>query len=203
MRTCSVANCNKEHVAKNYCTKHYEQFRKYGKVLKHTRYDFNEVVDKGSHYELILMDNYMNELGRAKIDKSDLELIKKYGRWGLDPDGYVYNSKYKVKMHRIIMGAEDYQFIDHKKVGIKYRSDNRRKNLRLCTKSQNGFNSNKRKHNTSGYKGVSLMKNGKFRATIVINKKQKWLGSFDNPKLAYLAYCEASKNFHKQFGRIK
>lgn len=87
--------------------------------------------------------------------------------------------------------------IDHKN---RVKHDNRFDNLREATQSQNAANSTKQKNNTSGYKGVSFRKDTpKYVAQIESNGKHKNLGSFDCPKEAYAAYCQAAKELHGDF----
>jgi hypothetical protein len=77
--------------------------------------------------------------------------------------------------------------------------DNRRSNLRLATIAQNAWNSRIRP-NRSGYKGVWFAKDkGKFRAAIWHNNKRIYLGYFDSPRQAALAYDTAAKKYHKDF----
>ncbi len=69
--------------------------------------------------------------------------------------------------------------------------NNNIENLREVTKSENGFNRGKNKNNTSKYKCVTYMKDKKkWKAYIKINGKQKHLGYFMAPELAYEAYCK-------------
>lgn len=198
-RACSVEGCDKKHYGKNFCKKHYNQVRKHGKIFISTSHDFNEVIDKGSYYELILTNRKMEEIGKAKIDKEDLEKVKAIGRWSLDIQGYVCNQKTKsLKMHRLIMNAKDSEQVDHIKTGKKFKSDNRKNNLRLCTSSQNCCNRKLKSTNTSGYKGV--VKNGrKWTARITVHQKHIYLGLFETPEKAYKAYKNAAKKYHKEF----
>ena len=46
MKTCSVEGCNGKHVAKGYCSKHYQQMKRYGQILDRTIYDSNEIIEK-------------------------------------------------------------------------------------------------------------------------------------------------------------
>lgn len=83
--------------------------------------------------------------------------------------------------------------------------NNCRSNLRLATIAQNGRNKNRSKANTSGYKGVSRYNGAKkncYRAYIRIDGRQIHLGYFETAELAYQAYCEASKVYHGEFGRL-
>jgi hypothetical protein len=76
-------------------------------------------------------------------------------------------------------------------------SDNRLNNLRLGMSYQNLGNSGKRKHNSSGFKGVS--RHGKkWRAEIAHIK----LGVFDTPELAAAAYERAAKIRYGEFARV-
>lgn len=82
--------------------------------------------------------------------------------------------------------------------------DNRRSNLRLATVAQNNLNCTRRKDNTSGYKGVKKDKRSlKWSARIWANGKRLHLGTFNTPEEAYQAYCDASKLYHGEFGRIQ
>lgn len=111
----------------------------------------------------------------------------------------VDEKKNPVYMHRQIMGLVpgDGLEVDHIN---RNELDNRRENLRVCTREENVRNQAKRITNTSGFKGVSR-KRGKWRATIFMNWKQISLGSFDTPELAYEAYCAAAKRLHGEFAR--
>jgi hypothetical protein len=73
-------------------------------------------------------------------------------------------------------------------------------NLRLATGSQNIANQGKRQDNTSGYKGVSRHRS-KWRAEITVNNSYYYLGLFETPELAHMAYCKAAAELHGEFAR--
>lgn len=80
--------------------------------------------------------------------------------------------------------------------------DNRRCNLRYATREENLANSPARKTSKSGIKGVSQMKNGRWRAVIRYRKKLYILGVFDTAEEAKAAYDAAAIRFHGRFARI-
>lgn len=84
------------------------------------------------------------------------------------------------------------------------RADNRISNLRLCDDSQNQFNVSKKTGVfTSSYKGVGFhSRSKKWRARIRVRNKRIELGYFDTQEEAYAAYCEASKIYHGEYGRV-
>ena len=110
-------------------------------------------------------------------------------------------------MHRVIMERilgrelEPGECIDHiNGNGL----DNRRCNLRLATIIQNNFNKRISSLNTSGYKGVYWRPDKKkWAAEIRANGKRLRLGYFDSAEYAYDAYCEAAKEMHGEFARLK
>lgn len=59
----------------------------------------------------------------------------------------------------------------------------------------NSLTQKKSKNNSSGYKGVSKMKSGKYRAYINFERKQKHLGTFDTLEEAVLARKKAEKKY--------
>ena len=77
--------------------------------------------------------------------------------------------------------------------------DNRKSELRLCTRSQNAQNTRKPKTNTSGHKGVSR-DNHKWRATIKINGQRIHLGIFTDINDAIAARAAAVNLYHKEYG---
>ncbi len=115
------------------------------------------------------------------IDGEDFEKVKNYC-WRKDRNGYIVansrNGKNKiVRLHRIIMNAKNEEIVDH----INWdKSDNRKSNLRMANKTQNNINIKRKKNNTSGYTGVSVLKNGNYRADISLNGAKYYLGTFDN-----------------------
>ena len=91
------------------------------------------------------------------------------------------------------------EFVDHIDGD---RQNNRIENLREATKSQNNMNAKLRKDNTSGIKGVSWHKqHKKWYVCLNLNRKQKFIGLFDDLELAELVSIEAKDKYHKEFAR--
>lgn len=105
--------------------------------------------------------------------------------------------------HRIIWlwvtGKWPSHEIDHRDT---VKSNNQWNNLREATPSQNHFNIKLKKHNTSGYKGVSRTPSGRWHVKITINYKQIYLGTFSTAKIGYRAYCNAAKKYHGAFASL-
>jgi hypothetical protein len=82
--------------------------------------------------------------------------------------------------------------------------NNRYKNLRLCTNSQNNGNTGLRKNNTSGFKGVSWHEPSKKWVVYICYKgKRMNLGGFDDPYKAHLRYCKIHRKLFGEFSRTK
>ena len=78
------------------------------------------------------------------------------------------------------------------------RNDNRWTNLREATRGQNNANRGLTKQNKSGFKGVSWnSQNKKWVAHIL----HTYIGSFDDPREAHSAYCEAAMKLHGSYHR--
>lgn len=73
------------------------------------------------------------------------------------------------------------------------RTDNRLVNLREASRPSNMHNTGCNAANTSGFKGVSRNKRGKWRATININARWVELASFNSPEEASAAYKGAKR----------
>jgi hypothetical protein len=137
----------------------------------------------------------------ALIDDSDVDMVGKY-KWNYTSHGYAETriEGKLVRMHRLIMSAPRGVLVDHINMnGI----DNRKSNLRLCTKSENMRNRNKTKLNTSGYKGVVWDKvNKKWRSQIRMDGKNYNIGRFLLKRDAVMAYNNKAKEFFGQFARL-
>lgn len=75
-------------------------------------------------------------------------------------------------------------------------ADNRWKNLRSVTHKMNAQNKRKAQvDNQTGFLGVSPDRN-KFRATIFVDGKHKYLGSYYTPQEAHQVYVLAKRRYH-------
>ncbi len=107
--------------------------------------------------------------------------------------------RYHIMMHRVINNTPPGLETDHiNGDGL----DNRRKNLRTVTRSQNMWNRKKNSKGSSKYKGVYWHKqHEKWVANIQVNKKRHFIGLFVDEDVAGRAYAEKSKAEFKSFNR--
>jgi hypothetical protein len=120
-------------------------------------------------------------------------------------DGHVFNKKYAA--HRIAWliyyGEWPKNEIDHINQDP---TDNRIKNLRDVTNSENHKNKTLLSTNTSGYIVLSFYKSrNKYSAELVINGVKKWLGYYDTVEeaAAVRAVASINYNFHPNHGNEK
>ena len=129
----------------------------------------------------------------ALIDDEDYDRISIY-KWYYHTNGHAIAniSKKSIAMHRLILDAPNDLEVDH----INHnRLDNRKKNLRLVSHSQNMSNILKCGNVSSKYKGVLLNRcspTQNYQAKIMKNGKQIHLGTFNTQEKAALAYNKAA-----------
>lgn len=141
----------------------------------------------------------------AVVDAEDYDWLAKY-KWFVSQSGnsfYAMRSRRgtKVLMHRQIMNASNGLLVDHiDGNGL----NNRRCNLRLCTRYQNSCNSRPYKNNLySKYKGVNWDKRyNRWYARIHKLGKRFFLGSFDNEIDAAKAYDKKAKELFGEFAYL-
>jgi hypothetical protein len=134
----------------------------------------------------------------ALVDDEDYEELMKY-KWRVNSVGYAVRG-YSISMHRLIMNCDKGLLVDH----INHEPlDNQKRNLRICTTSQNGMNRVPKKGGTSKYKSVYFNKAAKkWRASIMINGKSIHLGTFNTELEAAQAYNAKAKELFGEFAHI-
>lgn len=125
-------------------------------------------------YDMISCYNWSSYKSKTTGTYIPITRIVKNGKWAT------------IRMHSLIVGDVDKYDVDH----INHNTlDNRRSNLRLCSRSENLMNRRMFRNNISGYKGVSFnTQHNKWMAKVVFNKHQYFCGYFDNPEDASVAY---------------
>lgn len=113
-------------------------------------------------------------------------------------DSYSYKREW---LHRLVAKCPEGSEVDHANGnGL----DNRSKNLRVCSHSENMKNRCMHKNNKSGFKGVYYDKRrnkSPWRAQITCNGKQKIIGSFSSPEEAHEAYLREADRLHGDFAK--
>ena len=143
--------------------------------------------------------------GFTLVDAEQFDELNKV-RWNLAPSGHVRRSganKTGVYMHRLIMQAPKGVEIDHRNRNAR---DNRKCNLRFCTRSQNMANTLRTApRKGSRFRGVIRHECGNYKrwvAQIKVNYKYHRLGYFKDEVEAARAYDAAAKLHFGEFARI-
>lgn len=145
---------------------------------------------------------------QAIVDDEDYGRLKQY-KWHClkqPVNFYAVRSKKKgrnqtqLRMHRLIMGAPVGMDVDHRNHdGL----DNRKCNLRLCTRQQNHRNRRKRKKCSSIYKGVCWDKVcNKWKSYIMKSYKSHHIGYFGAEFDAAKSYDAKAKELFGEFAKL-
>jgi len=105
------------------------------------------------------------------------------------------------RLHRFILGVADPRVkVDHEDGnGL----NNRRKNIRRATPSQNGYNKKNQSNNTSGFKGVDwIAPMNKWRVRITAARKTITVGFYSSKAAAGRARAKAARKYHGRFARV-
>ena len=142
----------------------------------------------------------------AIVDDADFEWLNQY-KWCLSYWGYAVSRTSKklgkqktIFMHRLILGVPKGMDTDHVNGN---RLDNRRANIRACSRTQNNRNKPVQKNNLTKFKGVCFRpEKNRWRALIMANRKRVELGLFKTAEEAHAAYCAAAKKYHGEYARF-
>lgn len=199
---CSVDGCKlpTRKYTKCLCNTHYLRLIRYGSTSAFKSRKRGTTLGMGvSAFAGDVGKVQLSDGTHAIVDPCDLRLVCDHG-WYKNNAGYavarVQNKL--VRMHRLILGVREGQTIDHINGD---RLDNRRCNLRICTRSQNNMNKKKRDNTTSQYKGLYLASDGKWVARVSRDGKTVNLGRFPTQEAAALAYDIAAKTLHGDFAK--
>lgn len=137
----------------------------------------------------------------ALVDAEDVGIVSARNWYAVRRGaGLVYaesGAQPQIMMHRLILGdACKGMVVDHiDGNGL----NNLRGNLRVCTQRENSRN----RRSVRGYRGVSWKADiGRWRARIMVDRREISLGAFDTPEQAAEAYNRAAAEYYGQFAKI-
>lgn len=195
---CSIEGCNNSACGK-YCNKHYHQIKRYGHIKTRTRFDKNEIIINDNVAKILLYDNNYNVIDYTIIDAEDINKISKYKISKCGNYAYANINNKNVALHRIITNTINeldkiHNPIDHINGNC---LDNRKSNLRICTISDNMYNTYRQRNNSTGVrKHIQKGKYISYQAYISINNKQINLGYFDTKEKAIAARKFAERKYN-------
>lgn len=200
-KKCKIRGCDGKHYGRGYCKKHYLQWYYHGHAKKRVKTDPNNFIFRDDICIIELFDNSGKKSGEAIIDAEDYGLVKNK-KWYLRSsrkNSYVVsgNGEQLSRLHRLVMKAQKGQIFDHKD---RNTLNNRKGNLRSCTRAQNRQNSSIGEQNKSGIKNVWWdRQHEKWCVEVTSNKIRYHIGRFDAIEEAELVAINARKKYHGEF----
>ena len=146
-------------------------------------------IDDFDNYSISNFGNVRNDIKNTFIKGG---IRNGYKFVGLSKTGYI---KY-FKIHRLVGKYFVDNFIDNLDIDHIDRDklNNHYLNLRSVSRSINLRNKNKQNNCSSSYKGVCILKNGKWRASGYLNKTTINLGHYETEQDAYEKVCSFNKD---------
>lgn len=196
------------------CNKHYQQFIRNNKFLDKrpiTTTDPNIIRLEDNYAVIELRNSKQIVVAETLIDIADIETVSTYKwRW-VSPRGIKNTGNFIVtgngketptlQLHRLITNCPSNLEVDHVNGN---RLDNRKVNLRVCTRQENQLNVPKLSNNTSGFKGVWFDKDReKWVAEITYKKTKVSLGRFHVYEKSCYARFVAETILHGEFRNLE
>jgi hypothetical protein len=160
--------------------------------------DFSDVMqDEFGEYMLCYSNPDKKFIG--KIDAKDYDIVSQYS-WCISSGYFVSRIDNKIMgMHQLLFGL----YCDHEDGD---RLNNRAHNIRNATMQQNNMNVRNRRVGKSGYRGVTIRENGKYRAKLTQNiddKRKAFMGpTRDNPEEAYIDYLKLAAKYQGRWASV-
>lgn len=185
-----------------------EAHKQSGKLRKQ-----NNVYNTDGEYAI----GYTSKGEEFWVDKEDVPILQMFC-WHYTKAGYLRARNLKddplkiglrnIRLHILVMGGYD-ENINPNKLKVDHiihpprngcKIDNRKSNLRFVTDIQNGHNKSLAINNTTGFTGVYFHKRDNiWCASIIVEKKRIYLGSFVNKYDAIKARKEAEIKYFGEY----
>lgn len=139
---------------------------------------------------------------QAIVDDEHYDLLNQW-KWCYNGD-YAYRQENNkgILMHRFLLNAKKGEFCDHIN---RDKLDNRKLNIRICSKAENQQNQPVRSDSSTGYKGVTPWPRGKVRrwkAYIGINNRVNSLGYYETKEEAAYVYDQAALQLYGDYASL-
>lgn len=198
-RKCSVVGCGRKATGWQdgmpYCNKHWLRIYLNGDVRLHGKKTKTKYIKHEKYAEGVTSKGV-----KFKFDLDDWDKVTQHS-WSTLKSGYLvctYKQK-QIRLHRLVTNAPDNGLVIDHINGDKL--DNRKENLRITTQKNNSRNLALSKNNRTGVTGVSKTPNGKYRARIMVDRKEIRLGTFETLKEAAVARKNGEIKYFGEFSR--
>lgn len=179
---------------KPYCNKHYLRMYFSGTPELRGRASTNTFEVVGDVMKITTKSGI-----QILADAEDTPKITSHS-WCISRTGYaVANIDHRtVKMHHLVFGDPPAGYVTDHINGNPL--DNRKSNLRFCTPKENARNCKVGKNNKTGFTGVKKA-DGKYKASIMVDRKSICLGTYEKLEDAVKVRKEAEKEYFGEFAR--